>query len=104
VARSQVRFHPRAAEEADNAHLWYRARNSHVADAFRSDLDAAIEAISDRARRWLRLFVRFRRLPMRRFPFSIVYVERADTVDVIALAHHRRRPGFWSSSPAAGKK
>jgi hypothetical protein len=99
VASSPVRFHPRAAEEADNAHLWYQERSADVAEAFRADLDAAVEAIGDGARRWLRLFVRFRRLPLRRFPFSVVYVERADAVDVIALAHHRRRPGFWSRQP-----
>lgn len=100
MARAAVRFHPRAAEEADNAHLWYQARNAHVAEVFRADLDAAIDAISEGASRWLRLFVRFRRLPMRRFPFSVVYVERNDIVDVIALAHHRRRPGFWPTRPS----
>jgi hypothetical protein len=96
VGSPAVRFHPRAADEADTAHLWYQARNSHVAEAFRADLDAALGAITEGARRWMRLFVRFRRLPLRRFPFSVVYVERTEAIDVIAIAHHRRRPGFWT--------
>jgi hypothetical protein len=100
VAKAAVRFHPRAAEEAANAHLWYQARSPHVGETFRADLDAAIAAIADTRRLWLRLFVRFRRLPMRRFPFSVVYLDRGETRDVIALAHHRRRPGFWSRVPS----
>lgn len=40
-----------------------------------------------------------RRLPLRRFPFSIVYEALADELRVIALAHQRRRPGYWRSRP-----
>lgn len=36
-----------------------------------------------------------RRLPIRRFPYSIVYYESGDVLRVIALAHQRRRPGYW---------
>ncbi len=36
-----------------------------------------------------------RRFPLRRFPYSIVYYLQGDELRVIALAHHRRRPGFW---------
>jgi toxin ParE1/3/4 len=36
-----------------------------------------------------------RRLPLRRFPYSIIYQLTADEVRVIALAHQSRRPGYW---------
>lgn len=36
-----------------------------------------------------------RRLPLRRFPYSIIYQVVDETVRVIALAHQRRRPGYW---------
>lgn len=29
------------------------------------------------------------------FPFSLVYAELRDTLFVIAVAHHSRRPGYW---------
>lgn len=38
-----------------------------------------------------------RRLPLHRFPYSLVYRVRADEVIVLALAHQRRKPGFWRS-------
>ncbi|MBW2267895.1 MAG: type II toxin-antitoxin system RelE/ParE family toxin [Deltaproteobacteria bacterium] len=36
-----------------------------------------------------------RRRPLRRFPYHVVYVELPDRVQVLAIAHDRRRPGFW---------
>jgi toxin ParE1/3/4 len=36
-----------------------------------------------------------RRFPLRRFPFSVVYYVRSDELRVIAVAHHKRRPGYW---------
>ena len=36
-----------------------------------------------------------KRLILRRFPYDIVVIERADEAIVIAVAHHSRRPGYW---------
>jgi plasmid stabilization system protein ParE len=36
-----------------------------------------------------------RRLGMMRFPYSIVYRVKTDVVEVVAVAHQRRRPGYW---------
>jgi len=32
---------------------------------------------------------------MRRFPFSIVYYVADDTIRIVAVAHAKRRPGYW---------
>jgi toxin ParE1/3/4 len=37
-----------------------------------------------------------RRFSLRRFPFSVIYTVTADEVRVIALAHHRRKQGYWA--------
>jgi toxin ParE1/3/4 len=37
-----------------------------------------------------------RRLPLRRFPYSVIYQLRSGEVRIIALAHQRRRPGYWN--------
>jgi hypothetical protein len=29
------------------------------------------------------------------FPFSIVYLDDPDAVKIVAVAHHKRRPGYW---------
>ena len=96
MASHAIRLHPLAADEAETARAWYFARNPTVAEAFRFELDAAIESIAEAPGRWPRLHRRFRRYVLQRFPFSVVYLERADYVEVIAVAHHRRKPGYWS--------
>jgi toxin ParE1/3/4 len=36
-----------------------------------------------------------KRLLLHRFPFSIVAIEKKNTLIIVALAHHARRPGYW---------
>jgi len=38
-----------------------------------------------------------RRFPLGRFPFFLVYREREDHIEIIALAHSRREPNYWRS-------
>jgi hypothetical protein len=30
-----------------------------------------------------------------RFPYSIVYKQDPDKIVIVAIAHQRRRPGYW---------
>lgn len=34
---------------------------------------------------------------LRRFPYSIIYQVTAVELRIIAVAHHRRRPGYWAN-------
>lgn len=36
-----------------------------------------------------------RKLPMRRFPLSVIYRVETNCVLVLAIAHQKRRPDFW---------
>jgi toxin ParE1/3/4 len=38
----------------------------------------------------------WRRYFLRRFPFSVIYQITSEEVRVIAIAHQRRRPGYWA--------
>ncbi len=92
-----VRFHPAAAQEAESAYDWYAARNPAVARGFREELQHAVDAVAENPDTWPRHGRRARRYIFPRFPFSLVYVLRTDEVEVIAVAHGRRRPGYWLS-------
>lgn len=37
-----------------------------------------------------------RRFLVKPFPFSVVYRATEQEILVVAIAHHRRRPGYWS--------
>jgi len=95
VARIPVRLHPKAEEEANSAWAWYADRNPRAADAFFAELDAAMAGIAEGPLQWPRLYGRYRRFPMHTFPFNVVYIQLQGIVEVIAIAHFRRRPGYW---------
>jgi plasmid stabilization system protein ParE len=58
-------------------------------------LDDAMERISMHPDRWPRYLHGTRRLLARRFPFAVIYRVTADRVLVVAIAHQKRRPGYW---------
>ena len=37
-----------------------------------------------------------RRYILRRFPYSVIYQLTAEELRILAIAHHRRRPGYWT--------
>ena len=37
-----------------------------------------------------------RRYLFRRFPYGVIYQVTSNELRVIAVAHHRRRPGYWA--------
>jgi toxin ParE1/3/4 len=36
-----------------------------------------------------------RKVMVKGFPFSVVYLQEKEGITVIAVAHHARRPGYW---------
>ena len=92
-----VRFHPAAAQEVAAAYDWYAARNPAAANGFRDELRHAVEAVDDNPATWPRYGRRARRYVFPRFPFSLIYVQREVEIEIIAVAHGKRRPGYWRS-------
>lgn len=38
-----------------------------------------------------------RLIRMNRFPYKVYYREASGSIQVLAVAHHRRKPGYWWS-------
>jgi len=41
-----------------------------------------------------------RRILLSRFPFSIIYRVTGHIVEIVAVMHHRRDPGYWVNREA----
>lgn len=87
-----VEFHPEALEEAQAAMRWYRERSEPAAVGFMRELE---RAVAEAPQRWPAGAAGTRRFLLRRYPFCLVYRERPSSVQIIAAAHGRRRPGYW---------
>ncbi len=95
MPRFSVELDPAAIAEARAAWQWYRERSPGAAARFLAEFDQAVEAISSNPGRWPRYIDDTRRYLLRRFPFYVVFRQRSGVVEIAAVAHGRRRPGYW---------
>ena len=91
----QIDVHPEAVAEARAAVQWYRGRSASAADAFLVELDRAVERIADNPEMYPHYVRGTRRYLLQRFPFYLVYREISGKLEIVAIAHGRRKPGYW---------
>lgn len=91
-----VRFHRLAAQEYRFARQWYRQRDASVAERFRVAVDSTANRIAQDAESFPILVDDIRSVRVQRFPYMLVFVrESAGSLLVLAMAHAKRRPGYW---------
>ncbi len=72
------------------------------------EVDHALDAIAERPMTWparpgIAEALGIRRFLMARFPFAVAYVVEGDEVVILAIAHLRRRPGYWLRRAVSGR-
>ncbi len=92
----ELTFHPAAAAEYEEALHWYAERSGEIAEEFEQAVSRALQEISNFPERWPLLDDGHRiMIVATKFPYQLIYREIGNELTVIALAHHRRRPGYW---------
>jgi plasmid stabilization system protein ParE len=99
VTRS-VRPNAAAEEEFRYYIRWYENESVGLGNGLWSDIQAAIALIADHPAigevvRRVRARGAVRRVPLRHFPFLLVYREHRDHLEIVALAHTSRKPTYW---------
>ena len=93
---TQIEVHPRAVFDARQARRHYRRIDDDLANRFVAELAATITrivatpALGSPHRHGTRLW------RLHRFPYYLVYLEVGSDVLILAVAHKRRRPTYWS--------
>lgn len=91
----RVRLHPLADDELLSTTDWYIARSATAAAGFVREIEHAMQRIGEAPERFpLTRFGR-RRFVLLNYPFDVVYRILPDEVEIIAIAHHARRSGYW---------
>jgi toxin ParE1/3/4 len=91
-----IRFRPAAAREFVADYRWYEKRYQGRGDRFVSAVERVLERIAVAPNGFPLLLppdIRSAKVP--RFPYRIVFVLVGTIVDVIAIAHAKRRPAYW---------
>jgi plasmid stabilization system protein ParE len=94
MAIKAIEFHPEAVHEAEAALRWYRTQSLRAAEAFFRELEKAVLVIAEAPDRWPVFIGGTRRFLLHRFPFSLIYRPQGDGLQIVAVAHVRRRPGY----------
>lgn len=94
-------FHREALAEFLAATRRYAARSPAAAARFVDAVEDAVRAIAERPEAWPLRRGGGRRRDVRafvidRFPFSVVYRIRPSEIRVLAIAHAKRRPDYWT--------
>lgn len=91
----EIEFHPEAIKELDDSAEWYMQRSQLAAKGFALAVDVALKKISDNPDRFPTLGRRFRACNLEHYPFQIVFQLGGDRLVIVAVAHAKRRPGYW---------
>lgn len=97
-----VRFSAEAASELDGAAAWYDEQRPGLGEAFIHAVETALGLLAEWPGSGLPIpgvvsDLEIRRVPVARFPYQLPYAVLEDHVRVLAVAHDRRRPGYWAS-------
>jgi len=93
-------FHPEARAEFVEDVDWFDDREAGVGERFHVAVRAAIDAAVDSPESWA-VWPGWKREPVVRskgvsdFPYRVVYFVRDDLLIIVAVAHAKRRPGYW---------
>jgi len=63
--------------------------------AFLRELDHAVEQVAEAPHQWPSYLAGTQRYVFPTFPYSLVYFVDGDLINVVAVAHERRKPGYW---------
>lgn len=95
MKRAAIDLHPDAVDEAAEARRWYSEISMELGVAFASELDQAIDRIARAPNRWARHVHGTRCVQLNQFPYLVVYRQTKDRVQIVAVQHSKRRPGYW---------
>jgi plasmid stabilization system protein ParE len=93
----RVRLHPEARAELREARKWYYERSPLSATAFAHAVDNGVSRIVGAPTQYPLAEHGTRKLVLQRFPFNIFYLLGESEIVIVAVAHQKRRPGYWSS-------
>ena len=78
---------------------WYERHRAHLGVEFLDAVNAAMTSTTETPGLGSPVpgigDLTIRRRPVRRFPYHVVYLELPDRLQILAIAHDRRRPAYW---------
>ena len=95
-----MRLRPAAKRDLREAVEWYRERDSELATRFVDEVYATLALIERFPNLGSPVYgihnPHVRQLPVNTFPYQVVFRRGKHASLVVAIAHERKRPGYWN--------
>ncbi len=88
-------FLPEAEEEMNEAARFYEGRSEGLGEDFLAEVEHTVESMLAFPKGAPVVSKNLRRRILRRFPFGLLYAIEAEKLVIVAVAHLKRRPGYW---------
>jgi len=90
-----VIFHTEADAEVTEVAMYYEKKSEGLGFSFLMELNRCLEQIIANPKSCQHVSKEIRRKPFKRFPYSLLYAIAPDRIQVVAVAHQKRRPNYW---------
>ncbi|MGA3372559.1 MAG: type II toxin-antitoxin system RelE/ParE family toxin [Terracidiphilus sp.] len=95
MKRKRLRIHSQAQQEINEAFDWYFKRSPEAAEAFLTEIGASMAQIASHPLLYPPYTKNTRRRVLPGFPYSVIFQEKDEIILIVAVAHAKRRPGYW---------
>ena len=92
----KVEFFPAAEQELTDASEHYEGQLQGLGNDFLLEVERLCAVLIELPSLGEKLDAIHRRLPLRRFPYALIFRRDENIIRVVAVAHRRRKPGYWS--------
>lgn len=89
-------FHPGAKADLNAAADYYENCVRGLGGEFLAEIERAIDRIQRHPHAWPILTSNIRRCLVGRFPYGLIYHASGETVEILAVMHLHREPGYWA--------
>jgi plasmid stabilization system protein ParE len=92
---SRIVFHPEAENELIESAVWYEARQPGLGKRFLAAVESSLIKIQNNPGIFQQLESENRRCMVQHFPYGVIFRERNMKIEIIAIMHLHRKPGYW---------
>ncbi|MEK6679360.1 MAG: type II toxin-antitoxin system RelE/ParE family toxin [Nitrospirota bacterium] len=90
-------FHPEALMEADESARFYEERQEGLGKRFIEALTDTINRIIRNPKLYIKIDDTIRKCRLLHFPYGVIYRDINEFIEIIAVMHLKREPGYWKS-------
>ncbi|MDT4332269.1 type II toxin-antitoxin system RelE/ParE family toxin [Methylomonas sp. MED-D] len=90
-------LHPQAREELEQAILFYQKQQAGLEKRLIDAVDDATHRVCNNPMLYRKVDDETRKCRILRFPYALVFREKAGKLEILAVMHLRKQPNYWNS-------